>query len=357
MDYILKHAYSDSNMTFINQIKIRKILDMYNLNILNTEKVRSVYKVYSDAGLFCLKEISKDEKKAMKSVKIMETLKNQGFDKVANPYSCSTGSYIAKTKDSSYYLTDWIDALEVNFDDAKHILESAKLLAEFHKNAYGLKFKDIKIKSYIREWPNIFSNKINFLNDIKEKLSLNVNIEPFDEVYLSNIDYYLNEAQFALNTLKHSEYEDICKYYGKNRQLCHNSFYYQNILVDKNNEYYLIDLESCVYDIPLRDIGKFIIRIMDKKENLWDFNLCKDILTNYNSIRTIRKNEYKVLLSIIAFPYKFYKLGRKKYMKRKKWKNERFYRKLKRINEARKEKKEFINKFIEYYDIENKQDN
>lgn len=351
MSYILKHVYDDSNMTFMEQIKTEKILSMYNLNIINIEKVRSVYKIHSDNGTFCLKEISKDEKKAMKSIKLIECLKDKGFHNIASPYCSNTGSYIVKTKESSYYLTDWIDAREVDFNDTKHIFESTKLLAEFHNKAKGFNLNDIKIKNHIGKWHTVFMNKINFLNDIKEKLLLNPSIRDFDKIYCSNIDYYIKEAQFAMHILKHSEYENISKFYSKVGQVCHNSFYYQNILSDINNNYYLIDLESCVYDMPLRDIGKFIIRIMDKKENLWNFQLCKDILASYNSVRAIGESEYKILLSLIIFPYKFYKIGRKKYIKRKKWKEDRFYRKLKKVNETQEEKKEFICKFINYYNI------
>lgn len=351
MNYILKHAYDDSNISYMEQNKVQKILNMYNLNIITVEKVRSVYKIYTDNGLFCLKEASNNRKKAMKSIKIIEHLKSQGFNNIANPYPSSIGSYFVKTKDSAYYLTDWIDAEEVNFSDNQHIIESSKLLAEFHKYAKGFKADDIKITNQIGKWPTIFSNKINFLNDIKEKLSLNQYIEDFDIMYQNSIDYFINEAQFSLHMLKHSEYESICKHYNKEQQICHNSFYYQNILVDKNNKYYLIDLESCVYDFPFRDIGKLIMRILDKKENLWNFQLCKDILNAYNSVKTIEENEYKAILPLIIFPYKFYKIGQKKYIKKKRWKNERFYRKLKRIIEYREKKEEFVNKFISYYNI------
>lgn len=351
MSFILKHIYDDSNMTFMEQIETKKILNMYNLDIKSIEKVRSAYKINTDNGLFCLKEISKDEKKAMKSIKLMEYLKVHGFENIASPYCNNTGSYTARTKDSAYYLTDWINAKEVSFNNTNHIIESAKLLAEFHNKAKGFDLDKIKIKNNFGKWPIIFMNKINLMNDIKERLILNSNIEDFDNIYCQNIDYYIKEAQFALHILKNSDYENINRFYSKTNQICHNSFYYQNILVDYNNNYYLIDLESCVYDMPIRDIGKFIIRIMDKKENLWNFQLCKDILVNYNDKRPIRENEYKVLLSLIIFPYKFYKIGRKKYIKRKKWKEERFFKKLKKVNYAREEKNEFIKQFINYYNI------
>lgn len=351
MSNLLNHVYENSNLTFIKQLKVQSILNSYSFNVMNIEKVRSVYKIYSDKGLFCLKSIDKDEKKAMKGIKVMECLKSKGFDNTATPYCNSIGSYIVTFDKSSYYLTNWIDAKEINIKDSNQILKSSKLLAQFHKYANNLNLKEIKIKNCFGKWPSILNNKINFLYDIKEKLSLNVNIDSFDEVYIKDIDYYIKEAQLALDILKNSDYENLCKTYKKINQICHNSFYYQNILSDKYNNYYLIDLESCVYDIPARDISKFIMRVLDKKENLWNFELCKNILANYNSINTIGEKEYRIILSLIIFPYKYYKIGRKKYIKNKKWKEERFYRKLRKVNEANEAKKYFINEYIHYYNI------
>jgi len=133
--------------------------------------------------------------------------------------------------------------------------------------------------------------------------------------------------------------------------LCHNSFYYQNILKSNNNDYYLIDLESCLYDLPVIDLGKFIRRIMWRKSFLWDFDMCKVLISKYDSIRKINDKEHEVLLAMLMFPYKFYRLGRKRYQKNKKWKEERYNRKLNKILEFKKAKESFIEKFIENYSI------
>ena len=351
MSTCLKHMYEFSNMTFLEQIEAHKILENYDLCVTNVDRVRSAFKVTSNNGCFCLKKIGNGEKRAIKSISIMEYLRAQGFDKVTRPFYTSSGEILVKRKSSTYYLTNWIDAYEIGFDDINHIFESTQLLAEFHNKAKGFQSKAIQIKSRLGKMPALVNDKVNFLIKIKEYLEQKTDKTDFDSLYYEFNDYYIHQAQYAANILKHSDYDMLCEKNKKELYICHDSFYYQNILKDESGNYFLIDLESCLYDLPLVDIGNFIRRIMTDKKSLWDFDLCRRMLLEYGNIRKMDEKEYKVILSMIAFPYKFYKIGKKKYLKKKKWKDERFNRKLERILQSRETQEKFIEKYIKYYDI------
>ncbi len=351
MNLALKHIYESSNMVFLEQMEVNKILKNYDLNIIDVEKIRSIYMVAAEEGFYCLKKIGNGEKRAIKSISIMNHLKTQGFNKVTNPLYCSSGEVLVKRKSSSYYLADWIDAAEVDFDNIGDIMESVRLLAEFHNKAKGFQTKIIKLESNIGKLPKLYNEKTYFLNNIKESLDRKSDKNSFDILYHENMDYYIHQAQLAANILKNSDYDRLCEKNKNELYICHDSFYYQNILKDEQNNYYLIDLESCLYDLPLVDLGKFLRRIMANKKYLWDFDLCRSMLFEYRNVRKLDEKEYKIILSMLVFPYKFYKLGRKKYLKKKKWKNERFLRKLNRILEYKEQKERFIESYIEYYDI------
>ena len=347
----LTHIYKDSNITFLEQLELDKIVKQYALDVFKIQKIRSVYKIHTANGCYCLKKIGNGEKRALKSIDIMEYLKLKGFNNVATPFPNISGDMVIKRKNSTYYLTNWINADEVNFNISEHIIDSVGLLAEFHNKAKGYFSKKIKIKNNFGKLPKIFNNKLSLLNSFKSYLKNKDNKNDFDNIYYNNIDYYIKQAQQALDILRNSSYSKLCEEYKKEMFLCHNSFYYQNILKSKNNEYYIIDLESCLYDLPVIDLGKFIRRIMWRKSFLWDFDMCKALISKYDSIRRINDKEYEVLLSMLIFPYKFYRLGRKKYQKNKKWKEERYNNKLNKILEFREAKEDFIEKFIDNYSI------
>lgn len=347
----LKHIYESSTITFPEQIEVEKILKEYDLNIINIEKIRSVYKIDTYNGSYCLKRIGNGEKRAIKSISIMEYLRMKGFLKVTKPIYCISGNMIIQRKDSTYYLTDWINADEVDFNKLEQVLDSVVLLAEFHEKAKGFYSKRVKIKNNMGKMLRIYNDKLNLLSRLKENLEDKSDKSVFDTIYFENIDYYINQAQSAIDILKKSNYSKLCEERKKELYLCHDSFYYQNILKDEKNNYYMIDLESCIYDLPIVDLGKFMRRIMYRKNYLWDFDVFKLIISKYADIREINENEYKILLAMMVFPYKFYKLGRKKYIKKKKWKDERFLRKLNNILIAKDSKEIFIKKYIDNYAI------
>ncbi len=120
----------------------------------------------------------------------------------------------------------------------------------------------------------------------------------------------------ALSFLNKSDYYKLSKNAQKNKSLCHHSFYYQNI-IKKGTEYYIIDLDSIIIDIQVNDLGKYIRRLMTKKSYQWDFEKARRIIEAYNSQNKLSKEELEVMLSLIIFPHKFWKLGKKRYIKHK----------------------------------------
>jgi len=82
LNLALKHIYESSNMVFLEQMEVNKILKNYDLNIIDVQKIRSIYRVAAEEGFYCLKKIGNGEKRAIKSISIMNYLKIQGFDKV-----------------------------------------------------------------------------------------------------------------------------------------------------------------------------------------------------------------------------------------------------------------------------------
>ncbi|SHI93974.1 CotS family spore coat protein [Lutispora thermophila] len=349
MSKCLKYIYESSNITFFEQIELDKILREYDLNIIKVEKVRSVYKIDTFNGSYCLKKIGNGQKRAIKSINIMEYLRMNGFYKVTKPIYCISGDIVIQRKNSTYYLTNWINANEVDFNELEQVSDSICLLAEFHEKAKGFFSKNITIKNNIGKLPRLYNDYLKLLNKLKENLENRPDKSIFDSIYYENIDYFINQAEQALYILKKSDYNKLCDVRKKELYLCHDSFYYQNILKDDKSNYFIIDLESCLYDLPVVDIGKFMRRIMYRKNYLWNFDLFKMIISKYAAIKEINENEYKILLSMLMFPYKFYKLGKKKYIKKKKWKDERFLKKLNNVLVAEESKKLFIKNYMDYY--------
>jgi CotS family spore coat protein len=333
-------------------IMLAEVLKHYEFNVNSVDKVRSAYKISTDKGIFCLKRVSHGYGKAKKSYHIMKHLKERGFENIAEYYNSKSGKAIIKYKDAAFYLTYWVEGREASFSDIAEILLCTELLAKFHNYTKGFEApKHVKIRAHSKKWKKTFKKCRDQLAEFRETIDKLKLKSEFDYTYRSSIDYFYNQAELAIRILDQSRYGELCEYYERESNICHDSFYYQNILIDKENKLYIVDLESCQYDIPMSDLGKLIRRILSKKKFKWDFDLCRKIIENYCKMRPMTREEYAILLAMLVFPHKFWKLGRKRYTKNKSWDERKYRKKLRRLIRDREYKREFIYCFINFYNL------
>lgn len=331
---------------------LSEILKHYDFHVDSVCKARSAYMISTDKGTFCLKRVSHGYGKAKKGYSIMEHLKERGFENIAEYYHTKDGKAFIKRKDAAFYLTCWIEGREISFSSVNEILRCSELLAQFHNHAKDFKaFKHVKIKTHTRKWRKTFTKCRDEIRKFKESIDkLKLKAE-FDYTYKSSIDFFIIEAEYAIRILDHSRYSELCDYYDSEGYICHDSYYYQNILLGKDDKLVIVDMESCQYDIPMSDLGKMIRRILTKKKFNWDFDLCRKIIESYCKVRPMTKEEYEILLAMLVFPHKFWKLGRKRYTKNKKWDEGKFGKKLRRLLREMKFKREFIYCYINFYGL------
>lgn len=340
-----------SDITEKEKELLEKILSKYDFDIEGIEKVRSVYKIFSKQGIFCLKKISNGYERAKKAFFVSQYVKDKGFNNVADYVPTSDNYLFIKYHKTTFYVTKWINGGEIDFSSISDILDATELLAKFHQNSKGFRIKkQAKINVNYEDW---YKNYKTYWRDIKEvvkKAKEKDNKTKFDELYIEGIYYFEKDYILAKRLIKGKELKSTVKEIKENRFLCHDSFYYQNIL-RSDDELYLVDLESSAMDMPISDLGKFIRRIMPRRKYKWDFDICRRIIEKYTDVRDISINEYKYLLSIIVFPHKYWKLGKKRYIKKKSWTEEKYIRKINKLMRLNVYKNEFIYCFINFYNI------
>jgi len=335
----------------INNEKFKKLSYLlkskYGIEPKAIEKIRSVYKIYTESKTYCLKEFKHNDKKVIIGFYFTKYLKDNGFNNIAEYFKAIDGKEVIKADKKYYYLTSWINGRECDFSDISVLKKAVELLAEFHLKAKGFELKSIKLKD---NFNNNWEKKIlRICNDLREfkRLIKNKKIKTqFDEEYLNLIDYNLNLCLEVLNIFKKEKYNKLCEKARKEKYVCHDSFYYQNLLLDDNGKLYLIDLDSIIYDLPVYDLAKFIRRTMNKKKYSWNYEIAKEMLGIYDKVRKMEDDEYEIILGYLLIPHRFWKLGKKRYFKDKEWSEEKYLKKLEKEVRYKKKREEFVNKFI-----------
>jgi len=332
---------------------LERVLENYNMEIINVSKVRSAYKVTTKTGIKCLKRIKHGREKPKKVYHLTQYLLSRGFKNVALFNKTADDKLYVKHKGSYFYMTDWIDGRECDLNDFYLLKKSVELMADFHMAASGQEGRDyFNVSSNLKKWPAIYIKRCNDLIKYSRLINKKRIKSKFDIEYEKAIDINYRKSLIAVDILNKSDYYNLCRKSREERTICHDSFYYQNLIVDNDNNIYLIDLDSVVQDILVHDLGKLIRRILYKEAYKWDFEIAKEMIEAYNSRRSLSYEELEVMLAIIIFPHKFWKLGRKRYEKHKLWSEEKYMNKLNKLISYLNPQTEFVRKYADYYNID-----
>lgn len=334
--------------------KVRNIIEIvlhhYDVNIHNITRVRSVYKVESDKGNLCVKRVKRGRRKAQNGYYLVENLKKSNFHNTATYYKTFRGNYYVEHGKRIYYVTSWIDGTECDVRDINEGIGCVELLAKFHNSVNSIDVSKLKLKNNLKNWPGIFYSSVLDMEKYKSYINRKVIKSQFDHLYYDYIDMYYQRGLTALTFLNNSNYYKLSREANIRKTICHNSFYYQNI-IKKQDQYYLIDLDSVMIDLQIMDLGNFIRRLMHKSEYNWDFNKAKILIEHYSTFRSVSAEELEVILSLLIFPYRFWKLGKKRYVKQKGWSETKYLKKLNKILKYSLEEQRFIESFMNYINM------
>lgn len=341
MGEIMEQAIANKEKAILN-----KVMGNYDLNVKSYEYSRSAYKVICEEGNFCLKRMKHGYHKAENGFYLVEELSKKGFTNLAAYYKTSKGAFYVKYKEYIFYLTEWIDGTECNLKDIEEAKCCVRMLGDFHNKASEINIKKLKLRNRVGSLDEFFKRNLRDMQKYKKIIFEKKLKTDFDNAYFSYIDLFYDRGLLALKELNSSSYFRISK--DKNEcKLCHDSFYYQNIL-KKDDIYYLIDLDSIILDLQIVDLAKLIRRLIQKKEYKYNFFYVKELIDAYREVKDLSKSDLEIMFCIIIFPHKFWKLGKKRYIKHKNWAEEKYAHKLRNLVIYYEEEKTFIQDYIEF---------
>ncbi|PJI10142.1 MULTISPECIES: CotS family spore coat protein [Clostridium] len=326
---------------------LRKVLDRYGLKAIDIKKARSAYKITTDKRTICLKKMKHEFKKVQNGNYLVRELNKNNFNNTIKYIKTKDDKLTVYYRNLVFYATEWIDGDECNLNDINEAINCAKFLAKFHLAAKNIDTRKFKMKTKSKNWIEIFTKCVDDMEKFRYIIDNKRIKNEFDIMYEKLIDKYYERGIFSIKILNESSYIRIIKNINRKKSICHNSFYYQNIIKNGDN-YYIIDLDSIILDLPINDLGKMIRRLMTKKEYMWDFNKAKSIIEAYSSVNKLTIDEIEIMLSLIIFPHKFWKIGNKRYVKHKNWSECKYMKKLNKIVLNDDYEKGFIKKYMEY---------
>lgn len=327
--------------------KMQNILSKYNLTILDIEKTGFDNKISTDRGYIALRKTKKNKNKILMENIISKELRKNNFTNTKKYFETHDGYLFVKNKNSIFYTEALIDGQYCDFNNLSDACKTLQLLAKFHLAGSNINHNKLSLKNNLSNLPKEFSQDLVVLEKCKRILHRKKVITEFDTLYEKYIDELYKIGVTSLNFVNSTDYYKLVEKANRNKTICLNKIH-ANDFVKNGSNFYIVNLNNAVIDIRANDIGNFIRKLMYKDQYKWDFNKGKTLINAYNKIDKLDKNEIYTMLPIILFPHKFCKLGYKKYIKHKKWSDDKYLKKLMKLVKFVHVQQVFLNKYIEY---------
>lgn len=311
------NKYISSDIISIDNIK-KYVLPLYSMNdgditmvkFKDTEKQRAVFKIDYKNSSYCLKKVYYDEENLLYVYSAMEWLFRNGVNVPKLLPTIDKNRFIT-FNNMLFILTPWVEGVKCNFDDKNHIALSAKTLGKLHRTSK--KFTPIE-GSAMRIGIEDFHLSISkHFNQLLECANLATNYkDKFSRLILKNLDYNLELAKLSLEISSSINNKNLTT------SLCHGDYVNKNIIINSQNNVWLIDFDKCKYDYSSHDISYFLRRFLRRPNTNWSLSLTTDIINNYEKENSLTDSDYKYVLAYLAFPQKFWKISRDYYRNIKK---------------------------------------
>lgn len=292
-----------------------KVLSSYSIQpkeirIIQSGGMKTVWKVRSTQGTYCLKRLRRPLEKVHFSIQAQHHLASKKAN-VPSIIKTKTGELFVENKEQVFVLYDWIPGKDLKFTKASHLRKAVEGIAKFHIASKGFvpPVSCLESTKWGR-WPHHYESMLERFKQWKASKK-----QPkVAGVFHKNVDEMINNGEKALKLLNNSYYPTWLTI-EKEKGLCHQDYGEGNALL-LNNDVTVLDLDGATYDLPHRDLRKIIIKQMSEKGK-WDPSICKNIISWYTAIHPLSTEQLKVLYIDCFFPHEFHATAKNPYHKNK----------------------------------------
>lgn len=321
-----------------------KLFEAMGFKIKQITPARSAFRIVTDRGSFCLKKLRVPIEDMDFIFEAVEYLRGKGFGNALGIVKQKNGDNFIGFNGEKYFLTEWIDGRECDFQNPMDVDAAVRVLSSLHRAAEGYSPALCpQSRYYYGKWSENFTKMIDEMKQIKEQVLNKPCKNDIDETFLSYVDMCITDGEEALLLLNKTDYKGLSEDARMKGGFIQHDFAHHNILHTFDGKTYVVDFDYVIMDIRMHDVGSLIIRNM--KRSNWDFDKALDILEGYNRRNPISSEELKVLVPFFLFPQDFRVVYRQYYIERRVWDEEDYTDKMNTKSEYALMRRKFIEEY------------
>lgn len=234
------------------------------------------------------------------------------------------GDLFVVAEGSPYYVTTYVPGRPPRYDSQAEMGLVMRTLARFHRASAGFTpGSGSEPRSHLGSWPREYSHH---LDDLK----LDPGAGEFGRLVSVTRPTFLDMGRQALQRLECSHYYEWVKDLETTGGLCHQDFVPGNLMLDREGEIYVLDLDSLTQEIPARDLRKILNKFAKRKG--WDKTQVETLVACYHQENPLSAKHYQVLEIDLQFPHLYHGVVSKYTRGRApEWSEEKFARKLREV--------------------------
>ncbi len=286
------------------------VLDAYPWNATNAEPFRGILRVQTSDGDFALKRTHISGQRVAFLEQLTRYTADRKFHRTSTFLKTKKGRAYAVRQNEVYYATRWLDGQQANFSSNQQVQAAARALARFHDASRGFDPAGFVPKMEF-DLAKMLRERRSDLRALLTQCERRRSVDAFDEVFLDLKASLLADAD---DSLKHAETSACIEFLQDDQAtpgICHLDVTPANIVIDTDGRAVLIDLDLATYAPRVLDLGHLLRRSLQQSH--WDSQIAYTCFLEYHSVQPLRASEYQLVLALLRFPHRAWRLARSHY--------------------------------------------
>jgi spore coat protein I len=328
---------------FFMEEKGRNVLEQYTFQVVRTMGTRGALLCDTNAGLKLLMPYAGRPETLEIEAAVLEAIASMRQVRVDTIVRNKEGQLMSADEDGTYYVVkDWYGGQNPIMNDSYDLQRGAALLGRLHNCFHQLGMEKLtenchKLNTAI-SLDQLLDKRTNELKRIYNYIRKKSQKEEFERQVLACFAQQYDNATAAVNTLKQADYIELWQQKQKQGELCHGCYNYHNIYYG-NDWQAVVRFEQMHFGMQIWDFYGYLRKAMEK--NQWNKDLGLSLFRAYSAIHPVSAKEVEVLLALLRFPEKFWKILNYYMNTNKAWISEKNMEKLIKVCRQQKLKCEF----------------
>ena len=321
--------------------KVAGMLAAYDCDVYRANRVKGAWLLETESGLKLFGSCPLSEAKIRFEQKIKLHGKEHGFRAVDSYVPTKEGTYLVTGPyGETFAMRDWFWGEECDVQNPEQVFMTAEVLAKLHQSLVGVELAEEEKAFCVQtEVTELLEKRNRELRRVRTYIRDKKQKNYFEQKFLSQFGQQYQQAEQATALLDARAYGDMYRQALADGCVVHGNFTHHSVLFD-GTEVAVTGFQKAAFGIQVQDFYLLYRKMMEKWD--WDAELGKRLLDAYESTKEFSPEEKELLIVLLSYPEKFWKVANQYYNNRKSWIPEKNMQKLLQTLEQADKKEENI---------------